>query len=259
MPNATDLNAFFRNCHALTKSTLFDTSHVTSAFNFFNSCYAYPAALKFDLYGASDVRNLYVSNRSMRIAGDLSFPNATSAQQLFFACSHLEEIGDLSIPNCTSAYRLFSGCNTLQKTGTITASSATNWNQAFNACNVLKSIDNIVFPSTGTFNFASAYSNCHLLKTLFVPSGGSYLGAYQAFLNTFEAEDIQPAGVTLDFSSLTNNSTELFRLFRSSGLYRLPNITFSTSTFTGNTVHMFAGMTRLQEILLTISQLYLFH
>ncbi|ADD95163.1 hypothetical protein [uncultured phage MedDCM-OCT-S04-C491] len=52
----------------------------------------------------------------------------------------------------------------------------------------------------------------------------------------------------MDFSSITNNSTGLFRLFRNSGLYRLPNITFSTNTFTGNTVHMFAGMTRLQEI-----------
>ena len=248
LPNATDINGFFRNCHALTKSTLFDTSHVTSAFNFFNACFAYPAALKFDLYDASDIRNLYASNRSLRIAGDLSFPNATSASQLFSGCSGLEEIGDLSIPNCTTAFRLFNVCNSLQKIGTITASSATNWNTAFNGCTVLKSIDDIVFPSTGTFDFTSTYTSCHLLKTLFVPSGGSYSSVYQAFINTYLAEDIQPAGVTLDFSSLTNNGTELFRLFKNSGLYRLPNITFSTNTFTGNTVHMFAGMTRLQEI-----------
>ena len=248
LPNATNMTAFFRNCHALTKSTLFDTSHVTTATNFFNSCYAYPAALKFDLFGASDIRNLYAFNRSMRIAGNLSFPNATNAQQLFYGCNNLQEIGDLSIPNCTSAFRLFNGCNTLQKIGTVTASSATNWNAAFNGCNVLKSIDNLIFPSTGTFNFDSVYTNCYLLKTIFIPSAGSYSSVYQAFTNTFQAEDIQPAGATMDLSSLTNNGTQLFRLFKNSGLYRLPDITFSTSAFTGNTVHMFAGMTRLQEI-----------
>nr|BAR23091.1 bacterial surface protein [uncultured Mediterranean phage uvMED] len=248
LQNATNMTSFFNNCYNLTKASLFDTSHVTTAVNFFSGCANFPAPLKYNLYNASDIRNLYFNCASLRIAGDLSFPNATNAQQLFSGCSNLQEIGNLSIPNCTSAYRLFNTCRSLKKVGTITASSATNWLQAFSGCNRLESIDNITFPSTGTFNISQIYIGCFSLRTAFIPSGGSYSNASNAFNNTFSLEEIKPAGVTMDFSSITNNGTGLFRLFRNSGLYRLPNITFSTNTFTGNTVHMFAGMTRLQEI-----------
>jgi hypothetical protein len=248
LPNATNMGYFFYTCYNLTKASLFDTSHVTTAVNFFNGCANFPAPLKYNLYNASDIRNLYLYCSSLRIAGDLSFPNATNAQNLFAGCGNLQEMGDLSIPNCTSAYRLFNNCRSIKKIGTITASSATNWYQAFLNCNKLESIDNITFPSTGTFNFDSIYLSCFSLRTAFIPSGGSYSDASNAFNNTFSLEEIKPAGVTMDFSSITNNSTGLFRLFKNSGLYRLPNITFSTNTFTGNTVHMFAGMTRLQEI-----------
>jgi hypothetical protein len=248
LPNATGMGNFFTNCLNLTKASLFDTSNATSVFNFFNNCANFPDPLKYNLYNASDVRNLYTSCRSLRIAGDLSFPNATNAQNLFSACNNLQEIGDLSIPNATSANRLFRGCAVLTKIGTITASSATDWTDAFNSCTKLESIDNIIFPSTGTFNFYATYISCFSLKTAFIPSGGSFSSAYQAFSNTYSLEDIKPAGVTMDFSSLTNNATQLFALFRNSSLYRLPNITFSTNTFTGNTIHMFAGMARLQEI-----------
>lgn len=248
LPNATNMGNFFNNCYNLTKASLFDTSHVTTAVNFFNGCANFPAALKYNLYNASDIRNLYLNCASLRIAGDLSFPNATNAQQLFAGCGNLQEVGNLSIPNCTSAYRLFNACRALEKIGTITASSATNWQQAFSTCNKLESIDNITFPNTGTFNFDGIYLSCFSLRTAFIPSGGSYSDASNAFANTFSLEEIKPAGVTMDFSSITNNGTGLFRLFRHSGLYRLPNITFSTNTFTGNTVHLFCGMTRLQEI-----------
>ena len=207
----------------------------------------FPAPLKYNLYNATDVRNLYSYCRSLRIAGDLSFPNTTNAQNLFLGCSNLQEIGDLSLPNVTTAYRLFSSCNTLTKIGTITASSATNWREAFNGCTNLESIDNIIFSSTGTFGFAYAYGNCHLLKTAFVPSGGSFSDLNQAFSNTYLLEDIKPADVTMNCSSITSNS-RFYRLFKNSGLYRLPNITFGTNSFSGSFVRMFSGMTRLQEI-----------
>ena len=248
LSNATSMGSFFSNCFALTKASLFDTSNVTSAFSFFNACANFPAPLKYNLYNASDIRNLYLNCSSLRIAGDLSFPNATNAQQLFSGCGNLQEVGNISIPNSTSAYRLFHNCRSIKKIGTITASSATNWFQAFTNCTKLESIADITFPSTGTFNFDSIYLSCYSLKTAFIPSGGSYSDVSNAFVNTFLLEEIKPAGVTMDFSSLTDNVNQLFRVFRGSGLYRLPNITFSTSTFTGNTVHMFAGMTRLQEI-----------
>lgn len=248
LANATTATNFFSGCHSLTKVTLFDTSNLTNARGFFNNAIVYPAALKFNLSNSTSLDFLYTNNRYMRIAGNVSFPNATSARYLFSGCSNLEEIGDVSIPNSTRADFLFNNCVSLQKIGTITASSATNWSTAFNSCTALKSIENIIFPSTGTLNFRQMYTNCYALKTICIPSAGSYSDVYRAFFNTFAAEDIKPAGATMNLSSLTNNGSQLFQMFRSSGLYRLPSITFSTSTFSGNTIHIFANMTRLQEV-----------
>lgn len=248
MSNAVTMTGFFDSCYNLTKASLFDTSNARNVNNFFYNCANFPAPLKYNLYNARSTSNLYEGCKSLRIAGDLSFPNAISAQNMFSNCVNLQEIGNLSIPSAATAYRLFNSCSSLRKIGTITASHATNWFQSFLNCYTLESIDNITFPNTGTFTFESTYLNCFSLKTAFIPSGGSYSDAGQAFGSTFSLEEIKPTGVTMDFSNLTSNTGHLFRLFRNSGLYRLPNITFSTNTFTGSTVRMFAGMTRLQEI-----------
>ena len=61
-------------------------------------------------------------------------------------------------------------------------------------------------------------------------------------------EEIKPAGVTMNASSLTSNNNNLRQVFKSSGLYYLPNITFSTSTFSGNVSNIFANMKRLKEV-----------
>lgn len=248
LPNCTIMTGFFNNCYNLTKASLFDTSHVLHCINFFYNCNSFPAPLKYNLYNATSTANLYQNCTSLRIAGDLSFPNANSAQNMFNNCTNLQEVGNLSIPNSTTAYRMFSGCNSLRKIGTITASRATMWYQSFNNCKTLESIDNITFPTTGTFIFESTYLNCFSLKTAFIPSGGSYSDAGSAFSHTFALEEIKPTGVTMDFSNLTSNTSHMFRLFKNSGLYRLPNITFRTSTVSGSALRMFAGMTRLQEI-----------
>ena len=60
-------------------------------------------------------------------------------------------------------------------------------------------------------------------------------------------EEIKPLGVTIDASTITSND-KLRQVFRSSGIYRLPNITFSTSTFSGANNQSFADISRAKEI-----------
>ena len=248
LPNCTNFNFFFSGCHALTKASFIDMSNATVGRSCFQNCHAFPGVMKYDLSSATDVRSLYQSCRKLVIAGDVSFPNATLANNLFNACSNLVEIGDVSIPNVTSAYRIFNGCNSLEKMGTLTASSATDWESAFSGCSVLETIDNVVFPSSGTVDLFQIYNSCHLLKTAFVPdSAVSISDLYRAFFATYALEEIKPLGVTIDASTITSND-KLRQVFRSSGIYRLPNITFSTSTFSGANNQSFADMSRAKEI-----------
>ena len=205
--------------------------------------------MKYDFSSATDMRATFASNRNMRTAKSLSLPNVTNLNSIFTGCSGLIEAGDLYAPNAVGAYRIYSGCNNLKKIGTVTLSSATDWEQAFFSCSVLESIDNVIFKSSGTIDFYRVYANDYALKTAFVPdSAVSYTDLYQAFSNTYALEEIKPAGVTINASSLTNNNNNLRQVFKSSGLYYLPNITFSTSTFSGNLSNIFANMKRLKEV-----------
>ena len=248
LPNCTNFNFLFTGCHALTKAPFIDMSNSTLGRAVFQNCHSFPGVMKYDLSSATDVRNLYQGCRKLVIAGDISFPDATLATSLFNNCSNLKEIGDVNIPNATSAYRLFNGCNSLEKIGTVTASSATDWETAFASCNVLKTIDSVVFPSSGTVDLYRIYNSCHLLKTAFVPdSAVSISDLYQAFLNTYALEEIKPLGVTINASTITSND-KVRQMFRSSGIYRLPDITFSTSTFSGANNQSFADMSRAKEI-----------
>tara|TARA_A100001201_G_scaffold2423_2_gene6083 strand:- start:249 stop:2054 length:1806 start_codon:yes stop_codon:yes gene_type:complete len=248
LPNCTNFSNFFTNCHALTKAPFIDMSNATTGRAAFQNCHEFPGVMKYDLSSATDVRNLYVACRKLRIAGDVSFPNATLASPLFSGCSNLVEIGDVNIPNSTTAFRLLSGCTALEKVGTVTASSATDWEQCFFNCTVLKTIDNVVFPSTGTVDLIRIYYGCHALKTAFVPdSAVSISDLYQAFLATYALEEIKPLSVTINASTITSNN-KLRQIFRSSGIYRLPNITFSTSTFSGANNQSFADIGRAKEI-----------
>ena len=249
LPNCTSLHFAFSTCNNLTKVSLFDTSSVTNFRNFFNNCYLFSGGMKYDFSSATDMRSTFASNRNMRIARDLSLPNVTNLNSIFASCSGLIEAGDLYAPNATGAYRLYSGCNNLKKLGTLTLSSATDWEQTFYSCVVLESIDNVIFKSSGTVDFYRTYGNTYALKTAFVPdSAVSYTDLYQAFVNTMALEEIKPAGVTMNASSLTSNNNNLRQVFKSSGLYYLPNITFSTSTFSGNVSNIFANMKRLKEV-----------
>lgn len=248
LSNCTNFSFFFTGCHALTKASFIDMSNATTGRAAFQNCHEFSGVMKYDLSSATDVRNLYVSCRKLRIAGDVSFPNATLASSLFTGCSNLVEIGDVNIPNSTTAYRLFNGCVALEKIGTVTASSATDWEQCFFSCTLLKTIDNIVFPSSGTIDLYRIYYACHALKTAFVPSSAvSISDLTQAFLNTYALEEIKPLSVTINASTITSND-KLRQLFRSSGIYRLPNITFSTSTFSGANNQSFADVSRAKEI-----------
>lgn len=246
--NATNLAYFFNGCHSLTKASYFDISGATNTRNFFANAYVFSGAMKYDYSSSTNMSAAFTQNRNLRIAEDLSLPNCTDVRSMFNGCSGLLEAGDLYAPNATSAYRLYSGCNNLKKIGTVTLSSAFDWEQAFYACSVLESIENVVFASSGTFDFYRIYGNCHALKTLFVPpSAATYSDLYQAFINTIVLEDIKPAGVTINASSITSND-KLRQLFASSGIYRLPSITFSTSTFSGANSSIFRGMKRVKEI-----------
>ena len=248
LPNCTNFNFLFSGCNVLTKAPYIDMSSATGGRATFQNCYQFPNPLKYDLSAATDVRALYSNCKSLRIAGDVSFPNATQATSLFAGCSALVEIGDVNIPSATSAYRLFNGCNVLEKIGTVTASSATDWDQGFYNNARLKTIENVVFPSTGTVDLYRIYGGCHALKTVFVPgSAVSISDLYQAFLNTYALEEIKPLGVTINVSTITSND-KLRQVFRSSGIYRLPDITFSTSTFSGANNQMFADVSRVKEI-----------
>jgi hypothetical protein len=248
LPNCTNFNFFFQNCHALTKASYIDMSSATLGRGAFQNCHQFPSPLKYDLSSATDIRATYSGCRSLRVAGNLSFPNATTAASLFNACNRLVEIGDLSIPNSTTAYRIFNGCSSLEKVGTMTASSATDWDQCFSSCAVLETIDNIIFPSTGTIDLYRIYNACNALKTAFVPNSAvSISDLYQAFLNTFALEEIKPLGVTINASTITSNE-KVRQVFRSSGIYHLPNITFSTNTFSGANNQSFADMSRAKEV-----------
>ena len=248
LPNCTNFAFFFSNCHALTKAPFIDMSNSTTGRGTYQNTVEFSGQMKYDLSAATDIRAMYSGCRSLRIAGDLSFPNATLAVSLFNACNNLVEIGDLNIPNATSAYRIFNGCHSLEKIGTVTASSATDWEQAFYNNSRLRTIENVIFPSTGTLDLYRIYGGCHALKIAFVPdSAVSISDLYQAFLNSYALEEIKPLDVTINASTITSND-KFRQMFRSSGIYRLPNITFSTSTFSGATSQMFADMSRAKEV-----------
>ena len=236
LPNCTNFSFFFSGCHALTKASFIDMSNSTSGRSVFSNCHQFPNPLKYDLSSATDIRSAYNGCRSLRTAGNLSFPNATLASTSLAACSRLVEIGDLSIPNSTMAYRIFNGCGALEKIGTVTASSATDWEQCFSGCHVLKTIDNIVFPSTGTVDLYRIYNGCNALKTAFVPNSAvSISDLYQAFLATYALEEIKPLGVTINASTITSND-KVRQIFRSSGIYRLPDITFASARLAEPTI-----------------------
>lgn len=246
--NATNLSFFFSSCHSLTKASYFDTSGATNMRNFLASAYEFSGGMKYDYSSSTQMQNAFSNNRQLRIAKDFSLPNCTNVASMFNACTGLLEAGDLYAPNAINAYRVYSGCNNLKKLGTVTLSSAYDWEQCFYGCTVLESIDNVVFASSGTFDLYRIYGSCHALKTAFVPpSAATYSDLYQAFLNTMSLEDIKPAGVTMNASSITSND-KLRQTFAAAGVYRLPNITFGTSTFSGANSSIFNRMKRVKEI-----------
>jgi hypothetical protein len=194
------------------------------------------------------MQSAFNQNRSLRIAKDLSLPNCTNVGSLFNGCTGLLEAGNLYAPNAINAYRIYSGCNNLKKIGTVTLSSAYDWDQSFYSCTVLETIDNVVFASSGTFDFYRTYGNCHALKTAFLPpSAATYSDLYQAFINDYALEEIKPLGVTINASSITSND-KLRQTFAGAGVYYLPSITFSTSTFSGANSSIFNRMKRLKEV-----------
>lgn len=248
LANANNLSYFFSGCHSLTKASYFDTSGATNLRNFFSSAYAFSGGMKYDYSSATAMQNAFNSNRSLRIAKDLSLPNCTNVASIFSGCSGLLEAGDLYAPNAVNAYRVYSGCNNLRKIGTVTLSSALDWEQCFYSCTVLESIDNVVFASSGTFDLYRIYGNCYALKTAFVPpSAATYSDLYQAFINTSNLDEIKPAGVTMNASSITSND-KLRQVFTGAGVYRLPSVTFGTSAFSGANSSIFNRMKRVKEI-----------
>ena len=145
---------------------------------------------------------------------------------------------------------MFQSCTKLEKIGTLTLTSCTDFYAIFSSCQALETIGGINFPtSASSINFSQAYRNCYVLKVAyFPPSTVSYSSFDYVLDNTSSLDRIEPADLTLDASSITNNA-QIRYAFQGCFVEDLPNITFSTSTFTGNTDNnMFQNMRRVREI-----------
>ena len=215
----------------------------------FNECRSIVAAPDFDFSAATDMEAVFRSAGSLRVFGNLSVPSATTVKHLFQSCYSLQEVGNISAPSATTAQQMFQNATKLEKVGTLTLTSCTNFLSMFNTCLTLQTIDGINFPTSGSINFGQVYRNCQLLKVAHLPpSTVSYSRIDYMLESTVALERIEPADLTLDASSITDN-VHLRYAFHNSFIEKLPNITFSTSTFTGNTDNnMFQNMRRLHEI-----------
>ena len=249
LPNCTVLRSFFNACRSLTKISTWDTSSVTDFRSMFTSCHSLEVFPDFDYSAATQISSAFTSMTTVQVAPNLSLPSVTDASNLFSTCKLLREVGDISVPSATAVTRMFSNCSSLVKVGAITATSSTEFRNFFGNCDSLETIKSISFPSSGTIRFDGVYQNCRNLKVAyFPPSSVSYSKIDYVLNATHTLERIEPADVTLDCSSITNN-VDLRFAFSNSFLPKPPNITFSTSTFTGNTDNdMFKSMRRLQEI-----------
>ena len=249
LPNCTRYYQFFSNCRLLTKTSKWDTSSGTSFQRMFSHCRSLVAVPDFDYSAATNMHGTFQNMHSLRVMGNLSLPSATDVRYLFQSCLSLQEVGNVSAPSATTARNMFQGCYSVKKIGTITLTSSTDFYVIFSSCQTLKTIDGINFPTSGSINFSQAYRNCYLLEVAYLPpSTVSYSSFDYMMDNTASLERIEPADLTMDASSITNNA-QLRYAFQGSFLRKLPNITFSTSTFTGNTDnHMFQSLRRVQEI-----------
>ena len=249
LPNCTIVRSFFSACRLLTKISTWDTSSVTDFRSTFNSCHSLEVFPDFDYSAATQMSSAFASMTKLRVAPNLSLPSLTDATSLFNGCKSLREVGDISVPSATTVRLMFCNCDSLAKVGAITATSCTSFQQTFINCQSLEAIKSISFLSSGTILFSNVYQNCRSLKVAhFPPSSVSYSGLQYVLNNTHSLDRIEPAGLTLNASSITNNQFLKFA-FSGSILADMPDITFSTSTFTGDTDNdMFKNMRRLQEI-----------
>lgn len=249
LPNNTRYYQFFQNCRNLTKVSKWDTSSGTNFTRMFNECKSIVTVPDFDFSAATDMEGVFRSAASLRVFGNLSVPSATTVKFLFQSCQSLQEVGNISAPSATIAQQMFQNATKLEKVGTLTLTSCTNFLSMFNACLTLQTIDGINLPTSGSINFGQVYRNCQLLKVAFLPPSTVSYNRFDYMVDsTFALERIEPADLTIDASSITDNNLIRYA-FHYSFLEKLPNITFSTSTFTGNTDnHMFQNMRRVHEI-----------
>ena len=249
LPNCTQTRSFFNACRSLTKISTWDTSAVTDFRSMFAACHSLEVFPDFDYSAATQMSGAFNSMTKLRVAPSLSLPSLTDASNLFANCKSLTEVGDISVPSATTVRNMFSSCSNLVKVGAITATSSTNFQQFFVNCESLETIKSVSFPSSGTIQINSIYHNCRKLKVAYLPPSSVSYSRIDYLLNTTTSlERIEPADVTLDCSSITDN-VYLRYAFATTFLPKLPNITFSTSTFTGSTDNsMFKGLKRLQEL-----------
>lgn len=249
LPNCTETRSFFNVCRSLTKISTWDTSSVTDFRSMFASCHALEVFPDFNYSAATQMSGAFNSMTNIQVAPNISLPSLTDAQNLFSNCKSLREVGDISVPSATTVRSMLGSCSNLVKVGAITATSCTSFQQLFVNCESLETIESISFPSSGTIQFDQVYNNCRNLNVAYLPpSSVSYSRIDYALMNTSNLDRIEPADVTLDCSSITNN-VNLRYAFNGTLLSKPPNITFSTSTFTGGTDNdMFKSMKQLQEI-----------
>ena len=247
LPNCTEVRSFFNACRLLTKISTWDTSSATDFRSMFSGCHALEVFPDFDYSAATQMSNAFNGMTKIQVVPNLSLPSLTDATSLFVNCKSLTEAGDISVPSATSVRSMFGSCSKLVKVGAITATSCTNFQQLFTNCESLKTIKSISFPSSGTIQFDRVYSSCRNLKVVYFPPSSVSYSRFDGVLSyTTSLDRIEPAGLTLNASSITNLNN-LGNAFQGSYLPKLPNITFSTSTFTGANGDMFKQMRRLQE------------
>ena len=249
LPNNTSYYQFFHNCTNLTKVSKWDTSSGINFAHMFRQCRSLVAIPDFDFSAATNMNGAFRNMVSLKVVGNISAPNATDVAYLLVGNLSLEEVGNVSTPSATTARNMFQGSYNLKKVGTVTLSSCTNFHSLFRDCQSLKTIDGVNFPASGSVRLDQSYRNCYALEAAFFPPSTVSYSRFDYMLeNTFALKRIEPADLTLNASSITDNNN-IRNAFYNSFIEKLPNITFGTSTFTGgNNNSMFQYMRRVHEI-----------
>ena len=110
---ATDLNAMFRECYALTTVPDLDTSQATNLLMLFYRCSVLTTVPDLDTSQATSMSSMFRDCYALTTVPELDTSKATSMSYMFGTCSALTTVPDLVTSQATNLSYMFRDCSSL--------------------------------------------------------------------------------------------------------------------------------------------------